>query len=340
MWHLLHGPNEIARDEELAAMKTSIGDEPVASINTTQLDMTAPFKDIQAACDTVSFLADKRLVIVRNWLTKPGIPKNKQAKGNEEQLARLAAYLPSLPESTALVFLEDATIPETHPLVKLAGNDDAHGRVKRFDLPEDAVKWVAESAARKGGQIALPAAKLLASKINRGEKNDRDHFADDSRLYLRKMDNELEKLVAYANGRRIETSDVELLVADEEISDMFKFIDAVSVRDGRAAYRLMSGILARGESPLVIMSMLARQTRLMISAKEFQNLNGDQLAQAMNVKPFVAQKSSQQARRFSVPELERAHTAIMEADLAIKTGRIDELAALDTLVAVFCGAVS
>ncbi|HEY3291017.1 MAG TPA: hypothetical protein VGK87_12875, partial [Anaerolineae bacterium] len=249
MWHLLHGPNEIARDKELAAMKATMGDETIASTNTTHLDMLAPVKDIQAACDTVSFLADRRLVIVRNWLTKPGIPKNKQSKTFDDDLKRLLKYLPDLPETTALVFLEDATIPETHSLVKLAADEHSHGRIKRFDLPDDIVKWVTESATRMGGQIALPAAKLLANKINHGNINDRDHFADDSRLYLRKLDNELEKLVAYANGRKIETSDVETLVADEEISDMFKFIDAVSLRDGREAYRLMSGILARGESP-------------------------------------------------------------------------------------------
>jgi DNA polymerase-3 subunit delta len=194
-----------------------------------------------------------------------------------------------------------------------------------------------ERARSKGAEIAPPAAQLLSAKINRGNKYDRDHFAEDSRLYLRKLDNELEKLTAYATGRRIDTADVELLVADEDVADMFKFIDAVSVRDGRSAYRLMRGILVRGESPLVVMTMLARQTRLMIMAKEHAGLSGESLAQAMGVTLFVAQKSEQQARRFSMSELERAHLAIMDADLAIKTGRMEDLTALDVLVAMFCG---
>jgi DNA polymerase-3 subunit delta len=336
MWHLLYGPNDIARDDELAKMKAKLGEDEIAALNITTLDMTVPLKDIQSACDTVSFLADRRMVITRNWITKPGIPKRKQTKEGDDPLARLIAYLPDLPETTALVLIEEGTLPETHSLVKLGQNKSAGGRVKHFELPGDPVKWIIERAAGKGGQIAPPAAQLLASKINRGEKNDRDHFADDSRLYLRKLDNELEKLVAYANGRRIEAADIELLVADEEISDMFRFIDAVSVRDGRTAYRLMLGILARGESPLVVMTMLARQTRLMICAKEYDTLSADQLAQAISVHPFVAKKVQQQARRFNMPELERAHIAIMEADLAIKTGRMEDLAALDTLIALFC----
>jgi DNA polymerase III subunit delta len=338
MWHLFHGPNDIARDEELAKMKAKLGDAELASLNITTLDAGVPLKDIQAASDTVSFLLDKRLVIARNWLSKVGAPKRKGtgAKEGSDPVSQLIAYLPDLPESTALVFVEDITLADTHPLVKFGQDKANNGHIKLFDLPRDPVAWVAERAKQKGSEIAPAAAQLLATKIHRGNQYDRDHFAEDSRLYLRKLDNELEKLVGYAAGRRVEPADVELLVADEEIADMFKFIDAVSVRDGRSAYRLMRGVLARGESPLVVMTMLARQTRLLISAKENEALPPEQLAQAMKVQPFVAKKSAQQAQRFSMAELERAHLAVAEADLAIKTGRMEDVAALDTLVAMFC----
>jgi DNA polymerase-3 subunit delta len=336
MWHLFHGPDDIARTEEIARMKTKLGDEEIASLNTTVLDAGAALKDIQSACDAVSFLAERRLVIVRNWLSKTGLPKRKATKDGDDPVSKLIAYLPELPETTALVLVEDGTLPDTHPLVKLGQDKAGNGRVKHFDLPRDVAQWIVDRVGQKGGQIAPAAAQLISTKINRGDKYDRDHFAEDSRLYLRKLDNELEKLVAYTMGRRIEPADVDVLVADEEIADMFKFIDAVSVRDGRTAFRLMRGVLARGESPLVVMTMLARQTRLMISAKEHERLPAEQLAQAINVHPYVARKIEQQARRFSMPELVRAHCNIMEADLAIKTGRMDDVTALDTLVAMFC----
>lgn len=319
-------------------MKAMVGDAEVASLNITTLDAGATLKEIEAACDTVSFLADRRLVIVRNWLSKSGASKRKSGRDADDPVARLIAYLPDLPETTALVFLEDAAISESHPLIGLAGEQPTHGRVKQFQLPPDPVKWIIERAAAKRAEIAAPAAQLLSMKINRGDRYDRDHQAEDSRLYLRKLDNELEKLAAYANGRRIEPADVELLVGDEEVSDMFKFIDAVSVGDGKTAYRTMRGILQRGESPLVVMTMLARQTRLLISAKEHESLSPEQLAQALSVHPFVAKKLVQQMRRFNMPELVRAHCAILDADLAIKTGRMDETTALDTLVAMICGA--
>jgi DNA polymerase-3 subunit delta len=337
MWHLLYGPNDIARDEEVNKMKQMVGDADLAALNITTLDAGATLKDIQSECDTMSFLAERRMVIVRNWLLRAGTPKRKGGKDTNDALSRLVAYLPTIPETTALVLLEDSDLPATHPVMQLAKDRQANGRVKYFELPDDPVKWIVERAAQKGGQITPQAAQLLSSRINRGDKNDRDHFTEDSRLYLRKLDNELEKLVAYCNGRHIEPADVELLVAEEEVSAMFKFIDAVSTRDGQSAYRLMRGILARGEQPLIVMTMLARQTRLMMMAKENANLPDDQLTEAIGVRnAWAARKVEQQAQHFSMSDLERAHLAIMQADLAIKTGRMDDVTALDTLVALLC----
>jgi DNA polymerase-3 subunit delta len=337
MWYLLYGPNDIARDEEVAKLKAKVGGGDAAQLNITTFDASVSFKDIQSACDTVSFLADRRMVIVRNWLTRPRPQRRKGADGADDSLNRFIAYLPYLPETTLLLFIEDGALPESNALLKLAKEKESHGFARSYALPPDPVRWIVDRASSKGGNIAPQAAQLLATRINSGDKTDRDHFADDSRLYLRKLDNELEKLVAYATGRRIEPADVEALVAEEEVSAMFKFIDAVSTRDGQAAFRLMRGILARGEQPLIVMTMLARQTRLMIMAKENADLPDDQLSEAIGVKnTWAARKIEQQGRHFTVPQLVQAHTAIMEADLAIKTGRMDDVTALDTLVALFC----
>ncbi len=244
--------------------------------------------------------------------------------------------MPGLPEFTALVFVEDDVLPPAHPLVQLAQDKSNRGRVKLFELPRSPEQWIMERAKAKGGQISPAAAGLLSTRINRGNKYDRDHVSEDSRLYLYKLDNELDKLAAYANARRIEEADVETLVAGEEVADMFGFVDALSLRDGAAAYRIMRGVLARGEAPLIVMSMIARQMRLLIQAKENVRLAPDELARLLGVHPFVAKKVAQQVDRFSMAELEQAHIAVAEADFAVKTGRMEDVVALDVLVAALC----
>lgn len=343
MFYIFHGPNSLARDEEIAKMKAKLGEPDIASLNTTVLDKSAQVKDVMSAADTMPFLSDKRLVIAQNLLSSLGAPKGRKGKaakneGDAERgpLQQLIEYLPSMSDTTRLIFAEDETLPPTHPLIDLAGQKDSGGHLKLFDLPDNPVRWISERAKQKGGEMSPQAAQLLSTKINRGDKNDRDHFVSDSRTYLHKLDNELEKLVAYAWGRKVESGDVELLVKDEDFADIFKFIDAISLRDGDGAFKFVRGVLVRGESPLVVIAHLARQTRLLIQAKENEDLAPDALAQHIGVHPFVAKKVSQQAQRFSMSELISAHAAILDADVAIKTGKMDDVTALDVLVAAFC----
>ena len=337
MWYVFHGPDGLTRDEEIARLKKKLGEPDIASLNYTVLDATAQLKDIQAAADAMPFLTEKRLVVVRNWLTQPGRPKRKsKADASDDPLAQLAAYLPDVPDTTGLVLAEDETLPATHPVLKLAQDKSKGGFVKLFDLPDDPVRWINERARLKGGQISRPAAQLLSTRIHRGNKNDRDHFAEDNRLYLRKLDTELDKLVAYASGRPIDERDVETLVSDEQVADMFGFVDAIGARDGAAALRILRGVLGRGEQPLIVLTMITRQTRLLIQAKENDRLSPAELAQTLGLHPFVAEKLTRQARNFSMTQLERAHVAVMETDLAIKTGRMEDVVALDVLVAELC----
>jgi len=337
MWYLFHGPNVLARDEEIARMKAKLGEAEMASLNTTVIERDAPIKDLIAACDALPFLTDRRLVIASNWLSGPaGTKTRKRGEETAGPLQTLIAYLPTMPDTTRLVFAEDATLSDSHPLVKLAADKANSGLVRHYGLPADPARWIIERAKLKGSDISPQAAQLLSVKINRGNSNDRDHFDSDSRTYLLKLDNELDKLVSYALGRRIESRDVDLLVQDEDVADIFKFIDAMSARDADAAYRVMRGILGRGESPLVVLAHIARQTRLLMQAKEHPDLGPERLAQTIGVHPFVARKVTQQAGRFSMDELERAHMALLEADLAIKTGQMDDMTALDLLVAQLC----
>lgn len=337
MWYVFHGPDGLTRDEEIARLKKKLGEPDIASLNYTAFDAAVPLKDIQAAADAMPFLTEKRLVVARNWLTRAASPKSKTRNPkSDDPLAQLVAYLPQAPAYTGLVFAEDETLPATHPIMKLAQDKSAGGFVKLFDLPDDPVRWIVERARLKGGEITRPAAQLLSTKIHRGNKNDRDHFAEDSRLYLYKLDAELDKLVAYASGRRIEESDVETLVSDEQVADVFGFVDAIGARDGAAALRILRGVLGRGEQPLIVLTMIARQTRLLIQAKENDRLSPAEMAQALGLHPFVAEKVARQARNFSMSQLERAHIAVMETDLAIKTGRMEDVVALDVLVAELC----
>lgn len=335
MWYLLYGPDALARDDEVTRMKHGLGDGD-AQLNVTVFDSTALLKEIQAACDAVGFFVEKRLVIVKHWLSKSDLPKRNKGKADDDVIAKLIKWLPDLSEATELVFVEDDALAESHPLMKLSKAKAGGGQVQFFDMPENPVNWIMARVKLRKGQMLPQAAQVLANRIHRGNKYDRDHFAEDSRLYLRKLDNEIEKLTAYANGRPITPDDVAALVAEEDVADMFGLMDAISQRRLADAYALMRGVLVRGEAPQVVLTMLSRQTRMLLIAKE--NERAPNLADLLGVKPFAVSKLLDQARRFSLADLEQAHRAALAADVAIKTGQMEDVVALDVLLAEIGGA--
>jgi DNA polymerase III subunit delta len=111
-------------------------------------------------------------------------------------------------------------------------------------------------------------------------------------------------------------------------------VDALGKRDGATASRLLHRLLEQDE-PLKLFALIIRQFRLLILAREHLNNGGTagQLAQAIGVPPFVAEKIAGQVRAFSLEQLEQIYHFLLDTDLGIKTGKVDDILALDLLIA-------
>ncbi|MDW8293332.1 MAG: hypothetical protein RML84_09605 [Anaerolineae bacterium] len=336
MWYVFHGPNTLERDEALEQLKAKLGAPEVAAFNITVVERDAPARAVIAACDTLPFLTDYRLVIARNWLTQAEAQRKRAAERERApEIEAVLAYLPHLPPSTLLVFVEDQTLPDNHPVLALA-KQKAGGVHKRFDLPSKPEAWVIERAARKGGAIEPRAAAALCARLPPPSPRDQERYRAEAPLWVHRIDNELEKLIAFANNRPISADDVELLVAEEVNANIFRFTDALAARNAAATWQEANALLTRGEPPLVIMAHIARQVRLLLQAKEHAHLSAAEFAKQIEVHEFVATKALQQARFFGEGELVQMLSLLLEADEAIKTGATDELSALSLLITALC----
>nr|HID12586.1 hypothetical protein [Anaerolineae bacterium] len=131
-FYVFHGADEFTRAETLADFKRRLGPPDTVDLNTTLLDGgTLTLAELRYACDTIPFLAEKRLVIVNGLLTRLTPRKDQElSAAQKEYLAALADYLPRLPETTRLVFVEDKPLPARHPILQLAQREE-RGYVKR-----------------------------------------------------------------------------------------------------------------------------------------------------------------------------------------------------------------
>ena len=311
MFYIFHGDDQHSLKETLADLQSKLGDPTMLDLNTNRFDgKTLAFSQLQHACDSIPFIAEKRLVVVNDLL-----------KNKPPFLDELIEYLPKLPGTTRLVFIESQNLSKNHPLIKLAQSSD-RGYVKSFVRPEGGrlEGWIRQRVQATGGQISPRAVHLLA--INVG--NDLDS-----------LDNEIEKLVLYKGRGLIEPEDVTLLCPHVAEASIFELVDALGSRHGRTAAHLLQTKLNEGIDPFYLFSMFVRQFRLLIQVKELAEGGSrpPDIAKRLKIHNFVAGKLFQQSHNFTMDQLEQIYAHLLEIDIGVKTGRTDMITSLSLLVA-------
>ncbi len=318
-FYVFHGSDELTRSETVAEFRQRLGSAETADLNTTWLDgRTVSQGELAHACQSIPFLADRRLVVVSGLLTRYG---RESAAMNS-----LLDLLLKLPETTRLILVEDAALSDDHPVLRLV-REKAVGYVRRFDPPEarELPQWIIRRAQKHGGQIEPEAAAQLAQAIG---------------SELRLLDQEIGKLVTYAGPERVVTAaDVARLVPYAQQAVIFDLVDALGQRDGRTATTTLQRLLNDGQEPMGILGMIIRQFRLLIQTKELAEggENAASVAQVLGLHPFPAGKLHRQAANFTTAQLEKVYRRLLETDLQIKSGELTPEAALELLVAGLAG---
>lgn len=333
MFYILHGEDELSRTETLNQLRAKMGDPQFADLNTTQFDgRKLTLSELTHACDAVPFLTDKRLVIVDGMLARFD-PRQRKSDDDASEIEEetnptlakdLIAYLNRLPDTTRLVFVESKTLAKNNSVFKYAAaiDDKKKAFVKEFAAPKENAlpKWIQDRVKAKGGTIDGNAVAELAA-----------HIGTDLRL----LDNEIEKLLTYRANETIRAEDVRALVASVRESDIFTLVDAVGRRDTRNALTLLHAQLDHNAAPIYLLSMITRQFRLLLQMKDLaaRGKTVDVAREQLKLHPFVANKTWTQALNFTLPQLEAIYQKLLDADIAIKTGRSEPVLALDMLIA-------
>lgn len=318
--YFLFGNDEFAIARKLKEFESDFNDPTSADMNTARLDArTVSDNDLNNAVNAMPFLAKRRLVLLANPTSK---------YNNASSRKKFLEFIEKAPDTTRLVMYEsvDPKEADKHWLNKWAGKNDAKVQTKAFMLPRlrEMSGWIVNETKNQGGQIEPRAAEMLKDMVG---------------VDTRQAGMEIAKLLAYVNwARPVTGSDVEAVSIVTSQQSVFDFVDALSNGNGRSAQHLLHRLLET-EDPFSLWGMVVRQFRLLIQAREILDGRGnkDDVARALGVHPFVAEKTTVQAGRFSVESLEYAYRKLLAIDEGVKTGRVTLDLALDTLVVELAG---
>ena len=327
--HILAGPDDYSLTQALDELKREMSTATALSAGTTVLDGRQVTSDqLRNICGTAPFLSGKRLVIIKSLLERfesggrPGRQRRSTQSRQQDEYKSFSACFDNIPDSTVLVLVENRLTNNNLLFKELVGK----AVVKSFPLLKEAklLQWIQWRVREEGGNISPQSVDLLTKLVG-------------SNLWI--MASEINKLVLFASGRRIEEDDVRTLVSQAQQADVFAMVDAILEFKAEVATQWLQQLLQRGAATTYLLFMLCRQVRLIVRARELkkQGIPEAEIRNRLGVTSgFVVRKIIEQASRYSLARLKAIYRQLLEADLRIKTGKYDGELALTILVAELC----
>lgn len=266
------------------------------------------FSNIAGLASTFPFGSEKKLITLK----QAEKPRDKK---------EIVNYLKSPADFSVLVFLHDGTItnPETEPYKTLAKQGYLF---EAKELKADAlIQWLISYVEKKGKTISYDNAQLLTD------------ISGDNRTTL---ESQLEKIILYiGDSKEITIESIRGLSTSLKQYTIFDLQNAIGKKNKANALKVAHNLLKNGSEPIQIIAMvnkyftgLARLTELTAS-----NTNEYQIARVIGTHPYYLKDYHSARRLYSDKQLIDVFSALLKADLSVKTTSIDDYTLISILLA-------
>lgn len=269
-------------------------------------------KELIDLCETMPFFADRRVVLLEDT----GFFKNK--------CDELADYMKELPDYLCLVFVED----EVDKRSKMYKAVKSCGRIGEFVRQDEKtlMQWAAGILKREGKNITQRDMELLLTMTG---------------IDMGNLRMELEKLITYTGDRNVVTrADIQEVCTTQTQNKIFDMVRAVTEKNQKRALDLYYDLLTLKEPPMRILFLLAKQFRQLLLVKEYteEGVAQPEMASRLGVPSFVVRNIASCARSYRISELRQAVTDFVDAEEAVKTGRLQDVLSVELLIVKYSSA--
>lgn len=262
---------------------------------------------------TVAFMSERRMVVVFNSAMF------NTSKGSTDDKQKFLTKLKDLDQSGfCLCLIEDKVDGRQKKSLRLwqeAGGVEV--QVEK-ESSHNLLRWLGQYFKNQGIRIESQAAESLILRCD----------SDMSQLILEA--DKLAKFCLYAGRDYVDYDLLDLCCREDLQGNIFKLTDAVSAQQTQVGLEILDKLLKQNEPPVLILFMLARHFRQLLAARDAKS--SSDLASALRIPPFVAQRLLNQARKFSYQDLIGLCRLSYESDKAIKTGELEERMALELIL--------
>ena len=303
--YLLYGEEAFLKQSYKKKLRAAISGDDTMNYNYFEgkgLDVN----ELISLADTMPFFSERRLILIED----SGFFKTSSEA--------LAEYLPMMPETTCIVFVEEA-VDKRNKLYKKVKDLGHIAEMKRQDSAQLA-RWAATILAQNGRKITPSTMNLFLERVGDDMENIRM---------------ELEKLISYTMGSEVVTAeDVKVITTVQITNKIFDMVAAITAGKTKRAMDLYEDLLTLREPPMRILFLIARQCNLLLQTKELKNRGHDNktIASKIGVPPFAVGKYATQASHFKTSVLKNAVKQCVETEEAVKSGRMNDMMSVEILI--------
>lgn len=311
--YLFYGEESYLKDYYINQIFKANINEALKDMNFLIMDETsASPQGIVGFCESFPMMDHKKMLIIK----KTNLLKNKKSAEGLD-IDGFTEYLDNIPPYAIIIFAEGGEIDKRVSMYKYI---EKNGLVVEFSYQtrEQLANWVQRFFNDNNKKIT---------------KEDILYIVDNTDPDMQSILNECNKLLDYSFDKGVvERKDMEALLTRSLSSQVFEMVDNIVGNNTSAALQMLDEMLCLKEPAPKILALIARQIRLMLQAKAYQNegLGQNEIAKKAGVNYIY--KYLKQGEKFSIPRLEKLLIECSEADLMIKSSSVDDRIVLEKLI--------
>lgn len=316
--YLFYGEEEYIKEQALSKLIDALIPKDFRDLNYEMIDGSqVELDNIINACETLPFMSQKRLVVVKDFYLIEG------KKGTQEQEEQILNYIKNINEATCLIFYCYGDIDKRKSIYKYIKKT---GKVYEFNhlKCDELTQWVSQTLRKNGKKMSQQCINYFVERVGNNLEN---------------ISNELSKLIAYTGDNdTIDVNAVNQVVTPSLEQSIFKLVDAIGEKRSGAALVLLKELLYGGQAVPPILAMVARQFRLIMQCKGYheKGYSINAIADKLGQHGFVVKKCLAQGRNFTMNQLKAGLSLCLELDYGMKSGKIQDVTGLEMLIIKMC----
>jgi len=279
------------------------------SSNTEKQNLITIEADTQKAQQIIDSIQNQGLFVSKRVFLIKRLYKNKEKDSLIEKL--LSLLNEQFPDD--IYFWEDQKIRSTTKYLKFFKSNDSVEEYAELNK-RNFLSWLDQELKENSLSADETTKRLLAQRTNYDPE---------------RCSNEIKKH-KLNNSEEIKESDLDILTTDTLEEDIWKLIDAINNEKKERSIEILEKLFSQNTDPNFILSMLARNLRLITMAKHLkkQKKSFAEICSIMKVAPFSLYPILGVIDRYDMEKIKLLYIKLSNLDYQIKSGKIDGMLGL------------